>query len=208
MNDAEAARNLQTIRTLMERAALYRRALGPVMLAAGLMGCGGALAGWLAPLTSGAGFIGLWLGLAAVTISVAFGLVRRQALHAAEPFWTPPTRRIASAMLPPLFSGLVATLPLWRIHADGSALALALPPVWMIGYGLALHAAGFFTLRGVRWLGWAFVFAGALLAAAATLVPGYEPSLRQAHLMMGATFGAGHLVAGGWLTIRERKPAA
>ena len=36
-----AEENLQTIRTLMERSAVYRRALAPIMLFAGALGAGG-----------------------------------------------------------------------------------------------------------------------------------------------------------------------
>ena len=40
-----AAEHLQTIRTLMERSAIYRRALAPIMLFAGLTGLGNDGAG-------------------------------------------------------------------------------------------------------------------------------------------------------------------
>ena len=45
MNDDWAAEHLQTIRTLMERAALYRRALAPIATYAGAMGILGGIAG-------------------------------------------------------------------------------------------------------------------------------------------------------------------
>jgi hypothetical protein len=208
MNDAEAAQQLQTIRTLMERAALYRRALGPVLLVAGLLGVAAALVGWLLPVQSGNGFVGLWISVACIAIASSLIIIRRQSLQAAEAFWTPPTRRVATAMVPPLFAGLAMTLPLSLAHADSGVLALALPPVWVICYGLALHAAGFFTLRGIRWLGYAFVVFGALLCAAAALVTGFKPSLRHAHLVMGVAFGIGHLAAGLWLRLQERNSAA
>ncbi len=40
-----AEENLQTIRTLMERSAVYRRALAPIMLFAGLLGVTAAATG-------------------------------------------------------------------------------------------------------------------------------------------------------------------
>src|SRR5438132_840899 len=43
-----AAENLRVIRTLMERSAIYRRALAPMMLLAGSAGTVAATAGWLA----------------------------------------------------------------------------------------------------------------------------------------------------------------
>ena len=46
MNPKWAEENLHTIRTLMERSALYRRALAPVMLVCGIAGLAGGVAGW------------------------------------------------------------------------------------------------------------------------------------------------------------------
>jgi len=206
MKEADAAQQLQTIRTLMERAALYRRALGPVLTAAGALGLLGAALGWLLPVAGRDGFFTLWFSVAGVALTVSFLLVRQQAVRSHEAFWTPPTRRVVAAMLPPALAGCAATVALAGLHTEGGTLALALPPAWLVCYGLALHAAGFFTLRGVRQLGWAFVLAGCALGGAA-LLPDYGPSLRHAHLLMGATFGLGHLLAGGRLLIEERKPA-
>jgi len=34
------------------------------------------------------------------------------------------------------------------------SVVLPLPPAWAMAYGCAVHAAGFFTARGVRLFGW------------------------------------------------------
>lgn len=206
MNDAEAAQQLQTIRTLMERAALYRRALGPILLAAGLVGASAATLGWGLGLGSAREFLLLWISAAVLAILSSLLLVRRQALQEREPFWTPPTRRVVSAMLPALFAGAVATVALAAIGMAPGTLAVALPAAWLVCYGLAVHGAGFFTLRGIRQLGWAFTLAGEALALAA-IIPGFEPTLRHAHLFMGLAFGLGHLAAGAWLLLAERNNA-
>jgi hypothetical protein len=90
MNEVEAAAQLQSIRALMERAALYRRALAPTLLTMGALGCAAALVGWMRPGQSGAAFAGYWLGVAFVAVTAGALLMRRQALRAAEPFWTSP----------------------------------------------------------------------------------------------------------------------
>jgi hypothetical protein len=208
MNDVEAAQHLQTIRTLMERAALYRRALGPILTLVGALGTVGAGLGWFLAVQTSAGFITLWLLAATLAMLSSFLLVRRQALRAAEPFWTPPTRRVVAAMVPPLFAGAAATLTLGFMPIEDRSLALALPPTWLACYGLAVHAAGFFTLRGMRQLGWAFLLAGTAVGLAAVVVPALVPTLRQAHLAMGLTFGLGHLIAGGRLLVEERNFSA
>ncbi len=43
---------------------------------------------------------------------------------------------------------------------------LWLPLIWVVLYGCAFHAAGFFMPRGMRLFGWAFVIGGCGLFAA------------------------------------------
>ena len=57
-----AEENLQTIRTLMERSAVYRRALAPIMLFAGAIGVATAAIGILFHFDSTRRFAALWLG--------------------------------------------------------------------------------------------------------------------------------------------------
>jgi len=94
-----AAENLRVIRTLMERSAIYRRALAPMMLLAGSAGTVAATAGWLAGIEAPRAFSGYWLGVAVLTIAGCFLLLRRQALRDGEPLWSPPTRRVLQALL-------------------------------------------------------------------------------------------------------------
>src|SRR6059036_3588735 len=105
-----AAEHLQVIRTLMERSALYRRALAPIMIFNGIVGTGGGILGWLLKITAPQAFIGYWAGVGVLALGGSFLLVRRQALRESEAFWSPPTRRVAQALLPPLFVGSVAGL--------------------------------------------------------------------------------------------------
>ena len=51
-------------------------------------------------------FGALWLGTAAFVVAGAFLIARRQAIKDHEPFWSPPTRRVAQALLPPLLAGM------------------------------------------------------------------------------------------------------
>jgi len=46
MDNEWVALHLQTIRTLMERSALYRRALAPISIFVGMVGVLAAVAGW------------------------------------------------------------------------------------------------------------------------------------------------------------------
>ncbi len=186
----------------MERTALYRRALAPIFLASGGLGAAGAVAGWVLRLANARLFAGWWLGIAAVASILSVILVRRQAFAAGEPFWTPPVRRIAQAVLPALGAGLAVTWYLSRATLETNLALASLVVAWHLAYGLALQAAGFFTPRGVRRLGMGF-YGVALGMGAVEIGCGWLPEPGIHHLVMGVTFGLGHLLAGAWLRVTE-----
>src|SRR5207249_2378718 len=141
---------------LMERSAVYRRALAPVMIYNGAVGSAAAVLGYLLKVDSPRSFILYWAIVGGIAMAGSFLLVRRQALRASESFWSPPTRRVTQAMLPPLTAGLILGVLAW-LNADsvpynfGPLLAMLwLPLGWVILYGCAFHAAGFFMPRGMR----------------------------------------------------------
>ena len=70
MEPNDAAENLQVIRTLMERSAVYRRALAPVMLAVGLIGSVAAPIGVQMGDKSLAQFVYFWSAVCADRKSV------------------------------------------------------------------------------------------------------------------------------------------
>jgi hypothetical protein len=205
MDPLQAARQLDIIRTLMERAALYRRALGPITLLTGALGVVAAAGGWLADLGSPRQFGLYWMVVGCVGLGGAFVVVRRQALRDREPFWSPPTRRVTQALLPALCAGLFAGgLAVWPAWRDPLQMWW-LPGIWMVLYGCAMHAAGFFMARGIKWFGWAFILTGCVLLAVLTerSYASGMPALRYAHLLMGAAFGGLHLVYGAYLHLTE-----
>jgi hypothetical protein len=203
-----AVEHLQVIRTLMERSAIYRRALAPVMLAIGTLGVAAGLAGWFLHWSSTSSFAGYWCGVSAVGLCAAFLLVRRQALKDSDPFWSPPTRRVTQAMIPPLFAGWITVLAMFMDRWHDPAQAWWLPSLWMIFYGCALHAAGFFMPRGIRLFGWGFIVTGTALFIALSASKAV-PELQYAHLVMAAVFGGSHLAYGAYLYLsEERKNAA
>jgi hypothetical protein len=208
MNPNWAEENLQTIRTLMERSALYRRALAPIMLLAGAAGVLGGLAGWYFKFESNRAFILLWVGVAAAALLAALLLVRRQALKDSEPFWSPPTRRVSQAVLPAFVVGLaVAIFVAWLFGerpASSWGLQALMIVVWTWLYGCAIHAAGFFMPRGVRWLSWVFIVAGGLLLGG-FCADGSRWLHICPHWFMGGIFGGLHLAYGIYLYFTEKK---
>ena len=205
-----ATGHLQVIRTLMERSAVYRRALAPVMTANGVLGAVAAAVGLIARVQEPRAFIWYWMAVALAGVAGSFLLARRQALKDAEPFWSPPTRRVAQALLPPLFFGLVLGLLAARQGglgaAPGAALRLFwLPLVWIALYGCSLHAAGFFMPRGMKIFGWALVLVSSIIGAfgAFGLFDWAGPALF-GHGIMGLVFGLAHLAYGAYLYFTER----
>ena len=194
-----AAENLQTIRTLMERSAIYRRALAPIMLFVGFIGVLAAVVGLALHLDSPRAFGGFWVGTAFLAVAGAFLIARRQALKDHEPFWSPPTRRVTQALLPPLTAGMCLGVVVMLV---GLANEFVLALIWLLFYGCALHAAGFFVPRGVKLFGWVYIG----LACGCLLFLGiFQPDVAwSAHWLMGFFFGGLHLAYGAYLYLTEK----
>jgi hypothetical protein len=202
-----AAEHLQVIRTLMERASVYRRALAPVMIYNGCLGLAAAGAGLLLRVFSPQGFILYWAGVALFGLIGSLLLIRRQSMRDKDPFWSPPTRRVTQALLPPVAAGFILSVVV-LLGAEGnlhsSALSLAtlwLPLSWVILYGCAFHAAGFFMPRGMRLFGWFFIAAGCALFWLASRETALRPEWGYA--IMGVFFGLLHLAYGVYLYFTE-----
>jgi len=197
-----AAEHLQVIRTLMERSALYRRTLAPIMVYVGGVGTGAALGGIASGVGSFRAFGAWWLMAAVLATAGVFAIARRQSLADGERFWSPPAVRVTQALLPPLASGL------------GFSLALiAFAPVqvrWLfvvgnaLFYGCAVHAAGFFMPRGMKLFAWLII---ALAGVALVLRPVFAPAAAASvdHALMGGFFGLAHLAYGAYLFMTERR---
>lgn len=205
MDSNWAAEHLQVIRTLMERAAVYRRALAPIMLSVGATGCVAGGIGFLTGIARGnRSFVILWMATAIVAIAISYLLVRRQALKEEEPFWSPPTRRVTQALVPGFLAGGMAGI-LLLMGGD------ALPPVawllaiaWILAYGCALHSAGFFMERGIKLFGLFIAAFGSLILVILSFVAQLQTT-QTAHALMGVFFGVAHLVYGAYLRMTERK---
>jgi hypothetical protein len=196
-----AEENLQTIRTLMERSAVYRRALAPIMIFAGLLGVAAAALGFSCHLETMRAFGTLWLGTAVVVVAGAFLITRRQAIRDKENFWSPPTRRVGQALLPPLFAGMFLGFAFTFV---GLTNPVILTFIWLFFYGCALHSAGFFMPHGMKWFGWLFILsASAVLLLLVLVVP--PTGEISAHWLMGFFFGVLHLAYGIYLYLTERK---
>ena len=202
-----AEENLQTIRTLMERSAIYRRALAPIMLICGISGLAGGVAGWQWHIYTNQGFVLLWITTAGFALGSSILLVRQQALKEAEPFWSAPTRRVAQALTPSFLIGGVSAgvLAHWGTDRHSEEIWFLIL-IWCLCFGSGIHAAGFFMPRGMRWLGWVFVSVGiGLIGCYATNLIDLHRVFNSPHLLMATIFGGLHLAYGIYLYFTEKK---
>ena len=82
---------------------------------------------------------------------------------------------------------------------------LWLPAGWVVLYGCAIHAAGFFMPRGIKLFGWVLIAGGC--ATFAVHIPDGLPPYVAPHMVMGSFFGLLHLAYGVYLHTTERNGA-
>jgi len=203
MDADSASERLEVIRTLMERSAIYRRALAPIMTFLGILGVLASIAGALLRMESSLQFGIYWMGVSFVGLLGAFLIARRQALKDREPFWSPPTKRVTQALMPSLFVGAVIGIIFTFALGSAVSFAWALPVTWILLYGCAVHAAGFFMPRGIKLLGWLFIMGGCSLTLSSMSVGAHLP-ITSSHVIMGVFFGGLQLAYGIYLHLSEK----
>jgi hypothetical protein len=211
MSDSEyAAQQLKVIRSLMERATIYRAISAPTALVGGLLSLGGfAMAyyakHWRHHSLSAGEFLTVWLVILALTTLTNFIFLWRGSVQRGEPFFSHGMRTCLCSIAPAFLAAGVLTLLVHR--------PIELAMAWLSLYGLALLATQLFAPRSLVILGGAFFVTGfALLATWKHLFmpPGHgEPSALVVSGIMAATFGGYHLVyaAAVWAFGEERAPA-
>ena len=202
MENNWASENLRTIRTLMERSSIYRRALAPIMIVTGVIGLAATLVSHFISADTNFAFASLWIGTALIAFVTALLLVRRQALQESELFWSMPTRRVWNGLMPSFFVGLVVSVLFIIPGLVPAGTSWVLPPVWMLLYGCGLHAAGFFMQRSIKLFGWMFIFIGVASLFGLLWVSKLQTA-EAAHNVMGICFGVIHLAFGIYLFFTE-----
>lgn len=183
---------------------MYRRALAPMTILAGALGLVAAAVGWFAKIDQAAMFIAHWVSAAVIINAGALILVRKQAVNDKEAFWSAPTRRITLASIPGFASAAMLTLAIVLRWATSAEVIPWLIVIWMLFYGCALCAAGFFMPRGIKLFGWLYLLLAVVMLF--VLWPQWlKLSVQENHLVMGAVFGGVHLAYGIYLHFTEKR---
>jgi hypothetical protein len=189
VSDAEST--LKTIRSLMERATIYRTLSAPTSLCAGIFSLVLSLFVWLSFCQSTRFFIFLWLALAIVLSALNTLLLKRDARRRGEPFVSSGMKLALRGIIPPILAGASVTL----FQLLGEPILTELIPLWMLFYGLTLLSTQEFAPSSIRKLGAAFIAAGLLTGLLASLWR-LEGNSHFAALSMGLTFGLLHILYG------------
>lgn len=175
-----AEESLRYIRDTIARSASFTAVPGRGGVAMGAIGLAAALVA--ARQTSPRAWLGVWLvaGLAGFATGAISILIK--ARSAGEPVSRGAGRRFALSLLPSLVAGAGITVLLARAGAHD-----AMPPVWLLLYGVAVLSAGSHSVPAVPALG-AVLFTLGLVALAAPTSWG--------DALLGAGFGVAHATAG------------
>jgi hypothetical protein len=191
---SDAEEHLRIIRSLMEKATIYRAISAPTALAGGV--CTAVFGTWLhfywrslppPTVLDGEGsdwlFIRGWLGVLAVTCAANIWVLWRDARRRGEPFVSAGMKQALKCLVPPMLVGGFVTFLFGE-------RPFYLPFVWMIFYGLALLATTPFAPRSIPRLGWVFLLAGFVTFC----LRGKAAVVTDPNLLMTATFGLFHLI--------------
>ena len=214
MQRQEAEEHLRIIRSLMEKATIYRAIAAPTALVAGILALIAAFSGSHLEQSSAAippaqisemqliQFLLLWGGVLVVVAGANGWFLYADARRRDEKFVSSGMKMALLALLPSHLTALVLS----HVFAYRPSV---LATVWITLHGLGLLATAHFSPRSMIYLGWAFLIAGLISMLQFLAVPsdqyfwlenGFGSVLRSylsrvsPHALMAVTFGGFHLI--------------
>ncbi len=208
-----ALEHLRVIRSLLEKAQVYRAVSAPAALCGGLMALGAAgytfkiaqldFSGRVEPMQ----FLAMWLVILAVSSVLNVLLLYRESAGRGQSFFSEGMRMAVRAFAPPMLVGGVLGICLIWYHDDVKLASL----VWILCYGLALVAMKHFSPRSLTRLGRAFLVVGTLLTLWYFKRGGLgfmQNDEAPASLFLGLTFGLLHVLYAIAVFVRKPREAA
>jgi hypothetical protein len=201
-NRSEAEEHLRIIRSLMEKATIYRAISAPTALVGGLLALIAAGILWrLTPAQDGEPenwpdmrlyFLMPWLLVLALTGAANMCFLWRDARLRGDPFISPGMKAALTALAPSFLVAGYCTFFLVGCFSSGAVLGL--PTIWMVLYGVGLLATSHFSPRSIHVLGWSFLVAGLASLTGAWILPWLREPWQICNLQMAATFGLFHII--------------
>jgi hypothetical protein len=196
----EAAEQLRVIRSVMERATIFRALSGETAL---IGGAAALAAAWLSEDQHSWYWARWWLaGLLGVIAFNVFQIYRVKVAHD-RPFWSSGLRIALRGALPSLIAG--GFIGLIFVRGDQVRPAACM---WILHYGLALLAIREFAPKSMVWLGWAFVIFGVSSLAGVSGVVDHLSIMMQnlnGSRLMAIAFGGFHLIYGALIVTTARR---
>lgn len=199
-NQSNAEENLLVIRSLMERATVYRAISAPTALVGGLLSMVASTVIFLNNATEhGIGdritsreFTMIWLGVLAITMMFNAIFIHREAVRTGRPFISPAMKMALRSIAPCLVIPLMVTIWFFKAGYLGNQEQF-LVVVWTSFYGLALLSTSVFAPRSLSVLGWAFLLTGISIPVIDNLLD-TDFSAETPNLLMGIMFGLYHMI--------------
>ena len=194
---SKAEADLRVIRSLMERATVYRAISAPAALVAGFLSIFAAAMIYLSDQGSmnrpvhGRAFAVIWLIVLILAAASNAFFIWREAKKDGRPFISSGMKLSLRAIAPNLL--IPAAVTLWFL-VDGykGATEPELVVAWIVFYGLALLSTGLFAPRSLVCLGWAFLLTALAIPALGNVLGDLLANLPT--IAMGLTFGLYHLI--------------
>jgi hypothetical protein len=208
---SKAEEDLRVIRSLMERATVYRAISAPAALVAGFLSVFAAAAIYLNDQTrlsinrpvQGRGFAAIWLIVLVIAVVTNAFFIWREAKKDGRPFISSGMKLSLRGIAPNLL--IPAAITLWfLVSGYKGATEQELVVAWIAFYGLALLSTGLFAPRSLVCLGWAFLLTALALPALKNVVGDLPATLP--NIAMGITFGLYHLIYAVCAWPRKRAP--
>ena len=196
---SKAEEDLCIIRSLMERASVYRAISAPTALVAGLLSILAALSIYLNDQTGFSlgrlirprEFATIWLFVLALALVANTFFVWRNARNTGRPFISSGMKLALRAIVPNLLIPAGFTGWFFTTGYKG-AQELEMVVLWIAFYGLALLSTMLFAPRSLVLLGWAFLLSGLAVPALTNRLEEVPANLPNS--AMGITFGVYHLI--------------
>ncbi len=196
----EAVEQLRVIRSMMERATIFRALSGETALIGGAVSMTVA---WFSEKRDSWQWAAWWFGgLAVVLLFYAFQSYRMKACNR-QAFWGPGLKLALRGAMPSLIAG--GFLGLLFVRSGNEVAAACL---WIVHYGLALLAIREFAPKSMVWLGWAFVIFGICSLATVTDVIHLDARWMMylnGSRLMAISFGGFHLIYGALIVTTARR---